>query len=73
MARTPELYSLFDAMTPTSTPDQMSKGGTSILYKFTDADKTDEWRSDGYRCRQNGNKTLKHAGNMMKKIFFQVR
>jgi len=47
MATTPELYSLFDIMMPTLTPDQMSKGGTSILYKFTDADKMDNWHSDG--------------------------
>ena len=72
MATTSELYSLFDTMTPTSTLDQMSKGVTSILYKFTDADKTDDWRSDGYRWRQNDSKTLKLAGNTMKKIFFQV-
>ena len=74
MAMTPELCSLFDTMTmmPTSTPDHMSKGVTSILYKFTDADNTDGWHSDGYRWHQNGSKTLKHAGNMTKKIFFQV-
>ena len=46
---TPNLYSLFDTMMPTSMPDQMFKGVTSILYKFTDADNTDDWRSDGYR------------------------
>ena len=56
MATTPELYSLSDMMTLTSTTDQMSKGGTSIglLYKFTDVDKMDDWRSDGYCWCQNG-------------------
>ena len=54
LATTSELYSLFDMMTPTSTLDQMSKDVTSILYKFTDADKMDDWRSDGYCWRQNG-------------------
>jgi len=50
-----ELYDLFDTLTFVTTPVQVPKGGTVVLFEFTDAEKKEDWRADGYgRWRQNG-------------------
>jgi len=43
-----------------------------VLSEFTDAEKKEHWRADGYQWRQNGTKKVKCGDCEMQKIFYQV-
>jgi len=68
-----QLYDLFDTLTSVTSPPQLPRGGTVVLFEFTDDEKKEDWRADGYRWRQNGTKKVKCGDGVMQKIFFQVR
>ena len=44
-----EVYELFDMLTIVTTPVQVPKRSTVVLFEFTDAEKKEDWRADGYR------------------------
>lgn len=67
------IYALFDTLDPISIPPYCPKEGEIYLYKWEDDFHKDDWRSDGYRWRQNGSvKSHKRVPGLSKK-FFQVK
>jgi len=44
-----QLYDLFNTLMSVTTPLQLPKGGTVVLFEFTDDKKKEDWHADGYR------------------------
>lgn len=68
-----EKYSAFDSMVGQGVP-VVPKGGFKYLYSWSDDNKKEDWRADGYRWRQMGTwRKMKCADGEISKVWFYVR
>jgi len=67
-----EVFRLFDTASQSTVPLVRQPGGTVYIYTWTDEDKADDWRADGYRWRQGGSWQHKCEGGNMKKTYSKV-
>jgi len=67
-----EIYETFDNIEPSTEPLFRPKAGTTYLFTWTDDTRKNDWRSDGYRWRQNGTFVVNCNSGQLTKRYFQV-
>ena len=74
MAGNDTLRDLFDTLTSQSTPPFRPSAGTQYLYVADEPTRKSDWRTDGFRWRQNGTIKLTCSdGGQLTKTYFRVR
>jgi hypothetical protein len=65
-------FDLFDNLISQDVPVR-PKGGTGYHYSWIDVSKSEDWRADGYRWRQNGpHRPLKCDNGELRRMRFHV-
>jgi hypothetical protein len=74
MAEVVDILALFDTLPAESNPRHLPLGDTTYRYAWTDDKRSDDWRADGYRWRNQGaSKTMKKITTVrVTKTFFHV-
>ena len=72
-----DIYSDLMSATPRFDPLQRPAGGSWYVYKWSEANRKDDWRADGYRWRQcgsmKGTRRLQAGENQLSRMYFHVR
>ena len=67
-----DIYRMFETAQQSSVPLMRPPGGTVYVYTWTEDDKAEDWRADGYRWRQGGCWHHKCEEGSMKKTYSKV-